>query len=217
MRSVPGRLFLVSILLGLVGCASIGAPTAEERTALAASGNAIVLLRVQCTIEDRQPYEPFRHVVGDDNISLGLGSFETGGEPERLASRFLSPQSRNDGWTFLVLAPGTYYLAFYPPRRTDVFTYARGIKDAPRWRIDVPPDARIAYVGTMRLSGASDRLLFGGSILRSIRADEMSVANEEELARALVKAQLPGAGELRTVLMKLQEGPTILHAPLPAR
>ncbi|MCD6681647.1 MAG: hypothetical protein LT102_13530 [Burkholderiaceae bacterium] len=217
MRRVPGKLVLASILLALVGCASTGAPTAEERTAVAASEKAIVLVRVQCTIENRQPCEPFRHVVGDDNIGVGLGSFQTGGEPERLASRFLSPQSRKDGWTFLVLAPGTYYLAFYPPRRTDVFTYARGIKDAPRWRIDVPPDARIAYVGTMRLSGASDRLLFGGSIMRSIRADEMSVANEEELARALVKAELPGAGELHTVLMKLQEGPTILHAPLPAR
>jgi hypothetical protein len=217
MRRVPRRLFLVSILIGLVGCASIGAPTPEERTAVAASEKAIVLLRVQCTLENRQPCEPFRHVVGDDNISLGLGSFKTGGAPERLASRFLSPESRKGGWTFLILPQGTYYLAFYPPRRTDVFTYARGIKDAPRWRIDIPPDARIAYVGTMRLSGASDALLFGGSIMRSIRADEMSVANDEELARALVKGELPGVGEVRTVLMRLQEGPTILHAPLPAR
>jgi hypothetical protein len=197
-----------------VGCV---APTAEERTAVAASAKAIVLFRVQCTIENGQPYEPFRHLMDDDNISVGLGSFKTGGVPERLANRFLSPESRKDGWAFLVVPPGTYYLAFYPPRRTDAFTYARGIKDAARWRIDIPSGARIVYAGSMRVSGASDPLLSGGSIMRSIRADEMSVANDEELAHELVKRELPGFGEVRTVLMRLQQGPTILHAPLPAR
>lgn len=217
MQRARRRLFLVSILVGsLAGCAAIGGPTAEERTAVASSEKAIVLLRVQCTIENERPYEPFRHAVGDDNISLGLGSFKTGGEPERVANRFLSPESRKDGWTFLVLPHGTYYLAFYPPRRTDVFTYARSIKDAPRWRIDIPPGERIVYVGTLRISGASDPLLFGGSIMRTIRTDEMRVANDEELARTLVKEELPAFGEARTVLMRLHDGPTILHAPLPS-
>lgn len=216
MQRAPRRLFLVSVVVGpLAGCAATGVPTAEERTAVASSGKAIVLLRVQCTIENEQPYEPFSHAIGDDNIGLGLGSFKTGGEPERQALRFLSPESRRNGWTFLIVPQGTHYLAVYPPRRTDVFTYARSIKDAPRWRIDVPPDAGIVYVGTLRISGASDSLLFGGSIMRSIRADETIVTNDEELARELVKTELPGFGEARTALMRLHEGPTILHTPLP--
>lgn len=214
MGRVPRRFFLVSTLLGLVGCASTGAPTAEERASVAASEKVIVLFRVQGTIENGQPYEPFR---SHDFIGLALGRFETGGVPERLAKRFLSAESRKDGWVFLVVPPGTYYLAFLPPQHNDVLTFERSIKDVPRWRVDIPPDARIVYAGTMRISRTSDQLLFGGPSMRTLRTDELNVANDEELARALATKELPGIGEVRVVLMRLQEGPTILHAPLPTR
>ncbi len=186
MPRTPWMLLLVSTFVGhLVACASTGSLTAEEGTAVGAREKAIVLLRVQPTIENRQPYEAFSHALMDDNISFGLGSFDTGGEPKRVAGlRFLSPESRKNGWTYFVLPHGTHYLAVYPPRRTDVLTYARGIKDAPRWRIDIPPDARLVYAGTLRVVGTSDSLLVGGRIMRSMRTDEMSVTNEEEIAHA---------------------------------
>jgi len=179
------RLFSAAIFVScLVGCASTGLPTVKERTAVGAGERAIVLLRVQCTIESQQPYEAFSYSLMDDNVSFGLGSFETGGEPERLALlRFLSPESRKNGWTYFVLPHGIHYLAVYPPRRTDVFTYERGIRNAPRWRIDIPQDAKLVYAGTLRFTGESDWLLFGGRILRSIRIDEMGVTNDEELAQ----------------------------------
>lgn len=216
--ALTARLFLVALLVGfLSGCASTGLPTEEERTAVGAGKKAIVLLRVQCTIENGQPYEPFSREVVDDNISFGMGSFRTGGEPERLPSlRFLSPESRKNGWTYFVLPPGTHYLAVYPPRRSDVFTYARLTKSAPRWRIDISEDARLVYAGTLHITGQSDPLIIGGRIMRSIQNDETSITNEEDLARTLSAEELPGSGEVRTVLLKLQEGPTILHAPLPS-
>lgn len=211
------RLFIAAIFVGcLAGCAATGLPTVEERSAVGASDRAIVLLRVQCTIESQQPYEAFSHSLTDDNISFGLGSFETGGEPERLALlRFLSSESRKNGWTFLVLPHGIHYLAVYPPRRTNVFTYERGIRNAPRWRIDIPQDAKLVYVGTLRVTGESDRLLFGGRILRSIRFDEMSVGKDEASAQKLVTEELPGFGEAQTALMSLHKGPIILRSPLP--
>lgn len=201
----------------LVGCASTGLPTVKERAAVDAGEKAIVLLRVDCTVENQQPYEAFSHSVMDDNISFGLGSFETGGEPKRLELlRFLSQESRKDGWTYFVLPHGIHYLAVYPPRRTDVLSYERGLKNAPRWRLDIPPNARLIYVGTLRFTGASIPLLFGGRIMTSIRIDEMSVTNDEEWARRLLTEELPGFGEVQSVLLRLQQGPTILRSPLPS-
>lgn len=213
------RLFSAAIFIScLVSCASTGLPTVKERTAVGAGEKAIVLLRAQCTIESQQPYEAFSYSLMDDNISFGLGSFETGGEPERLALlRFLSPESRKNGWTYFVLPHGIHYLAVYPPRRTDVFTYERGIKNAPRWRIDIPPNAKLVYVGTLRFTGESDCLLFGGRMLRSIRIDEMSVTNDEELAHKLLTEEFSEFGEAQTVLLRLQQGPTILRSPLPSK
>jgi hypothetical protein len=212
------RLLSVCVFVSyLVGCASTGLPTVKERTAVGASEKAIVLLRVDCTVENQQPYEAFRHSVMDDNISFGLGSFETGGEPKRLALlRFLSTESRKDGWTYFVLPHGIHYLAVYPPRRTDVLTYERGLKNAPRWRLDIPSNARLIYAGTLRFTGESIPLLFGGRIMTSIRINEMSVTNDEEWARKLLTEEFPGFGEVQSVFLRLQQGPTILRAPLPS-
>jgi len=215
--NIVGLFSAVIFVSCLVSCASTGLPTVNERAAVGAGEKAIVLLRVQCTIENQQPYEAFSYSLMEDNISFGLGSFETGGEPERRALlRFLSPESRKNGWTYFVLPHGTHYLTVYPPRRTDVFTYERRIRNAPRWLIDIPHDARLVYVGTLRFTGESDWLLFGGRILRSIRIDEMSVTNDEEAAHMLLTKEFPGSGEAQTVLLKLHRGPIILRSPLPS-
>lgn len=216
--SIVGLFSAVIFVSCLVGCASTGLPTVNERAAVGAGEKAIVLLRVQCTIENQTPYEAFSYSLMDDNISFGLGSFEAGGEPERLALlRFLSPESRKNGWTYFVLPHGIHYLAVYPPRRTDVSAYERGIRNAPRWRIDIPQNTRLIYVGTLRFAGESDWLLFGGRILRSIRIGEMSVTNDEEPARKLLTEEFPGFGEAQTILLRLQQGPTILRSPLPSK
>lgn len=213
------RLLIVSVFIScLAGCASTGLPTATEKTAISAGEKAIVLLRVECAIENQTPYEVFGNLVTDDNVSFGLGTFETGGEPKRREiPRFLSPESRQRGWTYFILEHGTYYLSVYPPRRTDVFTYERGLKNAPRWRIDVPRNARLVYAGTLRFTGESDWLLFGGRILRSIQTDTMSVADDEELARKLLIEHFPGLGEVQAVLLKPHKGTIILHSPLPPK
>jgi hypothetical protein len=212
------RLSSVCVLItNLVGCASIDLPTANERTAVGAGEMAIVLLRVDSTVENQQPYEAFKHSITEDNISFGVGSFDTGGEPRRLALlRFLSPESRKDGWTYFVLPHGIHYLAAYPPRRTDVWTYERNIKNAPRWRLDIPPNAKLLYAGTLRLTGKSTPLLFGGRIMTSIQIDNMSVTNDEELARKLLTKEFPEFGEVQSALLRLHEGPTILRSPLPS-
>jgi hypothetical protein len=209
---------MLALIIQLVGCASTGLPSARERRAMSVGDKAIVLLKVECTIENQQPYEPFSSSMVADNISFGLGSFETGGEPKQSETlRFLSPESRHTGWTYFVLPQGTYYLAVYPPRRTDLSTYQRSLENAPLWRIDVPENAKLVYAGTLHLTGDSDRLLFEGRIMRSIWGGQATVTNDHELARRLFAEYLPEMGEVQVVLMQRHEGgPIILRSPLPA-
>lgn len=213
---------LLASVIHLVGCASTGLPTARERTAISVGEKAVVLLRVESTIENQQPYEPFHFYWGvylvDDSISFGLGDFKTGGVPKRMETlRFLSPESGRNGWTYFVLPHGIYYLAVYPPRRTDISTYEGRLHNAPRWRIDVPENARLVYAGTLHLTGESDPLLFGGRAMMSIRSDQITVGNDHELAGRLFAEHFPGVGEGQVVLMQRHEGgPIILRSPLPA-
>jgi hypothetical protein len=204
----------VTLAAWLAGCASVNPPAQAELAAVAAARQAIVLLRVQCMIDGR-PYEPFSHGLGADDVGFGLGSFDTGGEPRAVVSRFLSEQSRRAGWTYFVLRPGIYYLAVRPPQRSDWRAYARALQTGPRWRIDVPAGAKAVYTGTLRLTGEADPLLFGDRIMRSINADTAAVEDERELAGALLARDVAAAGKPMTVLMRRwREGePIIIRTP----
>lgn len=200
----------------LSGCAvSTGLPTSKELAAIQGGDRAVVILRVDCTIENHKFYEPFSSFGLDDNISFGLGSFETGGKPDRLQQlRFMSPESRRTGWTYFVLPHGTYYLAVYPPRLTGVIDYARSLENVPSWRMDIPANTKFIYAGTLRITADSNWLLFGNRIVSSIRYDEITVADERQTAIKLFTEIFPGLGEMQTILMRRQEGSIILHSPL---
>jgi len=209
-----GPVCLLALAVWLGGCTSISLPTQTELAAVSSGNRAIVLLRVQCMIDGR-PYEPFSYGLGEDNVGFGLGTFDTGGEPRAVLSRFLSEPSRHAGWTYFVLHPGTYYLAVRPPQRSDWRAYERSLQTGPRWRIDVPAGAKAVYAGTLSLTGAADPLLFGDRIMRSIDADGSRVEDERELAAAVLAREVPTAGEPETVLMRRwREGePIIVRTP----
>ena len=207
---------LVSLILcvQLSGCASVSTPTASELTNVNRGEKVIVLFRVTCMIEG-QPYEPFSFSTIIDNVNFGLGSFETAGEPRLVMNRYLSEASRREGWTYLVLSPGIYYLAVRPPQRTDGFTYDRMLQSAPRWRIDVSKQAKLMYVGTLSLSGTADKLLFSGRIMSAIYSDDARIENEYVRASRLLSEHFPGLGTPQTVLMKRwKEGdPIFIRSP----
>jgi hypothetical protein len=206
---------MLAAVPSILACASTDLPTEAERTAIGAGDKAIVLLKVECTV-DQQSCEPFGSSLVDDNISFGLGTFETGGEPKRQeGQRFLSSESRRAGWTYFVLPHGTYYLAAYPPRRTDALTYQRSLAHAPRWRMDLPVGSRLIYAGTLRLNGHGDWLLFGGRAMRTIRGAEVRVEDDREAALDLLREHFPEWGEMKALPLERQEGPVILHSPLP--
>jgi len=171
-----------------------------------------VLLRLTCEVEG-EPYEVFRHAVSDDNIGLALGGFKTGGEPQQIIPTYLSSQTRKDGWTYFVLEPGFHYLAVQPPRQSDVWSYETSFNSVPLWRLDIPPQSRIVYAGTLHIPGIRQKMLFGGISIKSFIMDSIVVRNDEEAARKIASDFFPELQPLKTMLMAKQEGPIILKTP----
>ena len=221
-----GAVFLtisgIFFLLGhLVGCTTLGKVTAIDRAAVIDGGKAVILLNVQCTI-DNQPCEAFEPACTTEPIILfGLGSFETVGEPRLAGHRFLSEASRRAGWTYFLLSPGVYYLAVTGPDSSAI-SRARSrdsqkyLNEAPRWRIDVPENVKAIYAGTLQLAGKSvGKLLSGRKIVRSANGDEATLRDDHEPANRLLSEHFPDAGEVKTILMqRWREGePIIIRSP----
>lgn len=213
----PGTPWLAPIalilLLQAIGCASVSVPTATEIDAAEAGRQAIVLLRVICTVENEQPYEPFRYKLAANNVSFYWGSFRTGGIPDtREELRFLSTGSRKDGWTYFMLPSGTYYLMVIPPGQTG---WIAGMYEqyTPRWRLDVPESAKLVYAGTLHLIGRSERMFTGEPFMKAYQS--ISVTNEHALAAGLASQHFPSLEPIQVELVRRHEGSFILHAPLP--
>lgn len=202
--------FLFALLLNLSGCVTLVGGLSEQELAAVNAGEAtIVLLRVECTAGG-QPCEPL------ENVTFGLGTFQTAGALNQITTRTLSQESARMGWTFFVLEPGLYYLAFLTPRQTDMSTYEKMLQDCPRWKIDIPKNIKLLYVGTLLLEGEGIKPLFGGKDkwrLASIK--NMTVQDDHEFAVKLQGEYFADLGPVNTALMQgWQQGdPIILRSP----
>ena len=207
-------LLVIATLVVLTGCASMNAPTGRELEDVRDAHKTIVLLRVEAKI-DSLPYEPFRSDLVDDNICLGLGSLDTGGHLSRIENqRFLSPESRREGWIYMVLTPGIYYLTVQPTRRTDIFTYLRRFEAPPLWQMNISKGTRVLYAGTLRVSGIGDPLIFGGSLMREI-LDSSVDSLDQQSAATLSAAHFPDLGLPQVTLLQAYEGGSLLfRSPL---
>lgn len=210
------RMGLIFLVMQVLGCTTQSPFTEAERATVMAGEKALVLIRIQCTI-DNQPYEPFSFAIDFDNVNFGLGGFDSLGVPRPVRSRFLSAELRRDGWTYFLLAPGVYYLAVRPPQRGDLYTYDAMLKTVPRWRIDVPMHGKLVYAGTLHLTGKADPLLFGGRIMIAITGEEATVEKDRERAINLLLEHFPGAGDAKAIPMQRWQldDPVIIRSPLP--
>lgn len=211
----PITILFIFILIS--GCASTRLPDKSELIGETGDARTLVLVKVNVTLEDGEPFKPFIHTMVDDNISFGIGDFKSGGEVKRIEKlRFLSDKSRQEGWTYLLLDPGNHYLSVYPPRRTNVFAYHEMIKLAPRWQFDIPSGTSFAYLGTMNLIGVRRFMLFGGNDTSAIRYEETQIVNDQAEAKEIIASHFPDLnGELETILLEEQAGgPVILKQPV---
>jgi hypothetical protein len=203
---------LFSIML-LAGCVTARLPTPEEKKAVKNGEMAIVLLKIECIDEDGLTFESFPNSLY--NIWLALGTFETGGEPKLIHSlRFLSPESRREGWTFFVLPPGTYYMTFFACGHHLQELPPYWHSTTPRWRIDVPDNSKLIYSGTLQIFCFTE--LFGlGTAKRYKSTSKVNVVNEHNIATQLLKQHFSESGDVHVALMQRHRGPIILHAPIP--
>jgi hypothetical protein len=214
---------ILAALLTLSGCAFRYGLVAEEQDAIQAGSQSLALLRVSCSVE-RNPCECFGEYGANSDgplLAFGLGSFATAGEPRPVVTRFLSDSSRAAGWAFFVLPRGVHYLAVAGPLsgvslRTDL---AQLVQEAPRWRIDVPGDSPLIYLGSMKLAGLdAGTLMFGAKIVRPAPiGGAIEIEYEEAPARELLAAHFAPAGEMQTLpLRRWNKGdPIIIRTPVP--
>ncbi len=208
--TLRGTLYLATLAVLAVlisGCAITRLPSAGEYGQIRSGKLVIVLLRVTSEV-DGKPFDAFGSGFTDSDIGLALGSFTTGGDVNQITPVFLSTQTRESGWTYLLLEPGFYYLAVQPRRSTDAFSYAAAFKAAPLWRLEIPAQERAVYVGTLHLPGIN-RFWSGMTFI----PNKIVVRNEEELARKTAADFFPEFGAPVTALMQRHDGPKILTSP----
>ena len=201
---------LLTLLIYLVSCTSLYVLPEPEMAEVYSGEKTLVLLRIECTVDDLS-YEPFgmSSWTGEPIVALGIGGFETLGEPRPIVHRFLSEESRRNGWTYYVLSPGAYYLAVLGPESDAIF---KTLREAPRWRMDIPENTGFLYAGTIQVKGrSSGRFLFGGKVVKPVHEGEYALKDEHELANSLLIQHFPDSGETKTVLIqRWRQGDTII-------
>ena len=196
---------IILTLFALAACAGVSPPSTSELSEVQAGQKVLVLFRVVGEDPDGKPLRAFKEGLVDDSVGLALGSPETGGVPKGRIERvrYLSPESRDLGWTYLLLDPGTYYLAVQPPRWGNLFTYLDSFKAATRWIMEIPPDAPLVYAGTLELYGiAAPGLVFGNKIFVAFDKQVSRVRDEERLAADLGAKHFADLGPVTTILME---------------
>lgn len=215
MADTVRRRLAVAGLLALGACAMTG-PFDEATLAPVLRGEkAAVLLRFTVTAEDGRRIPPFAHMMGDDDLGLALGDFDSAGVPTRrvIAARFASEAAREEGALVLFLPPGYDYLAFQGARRADAFSYDASFRRAPRWRIAVPAGERVIYAGSVRLRARAITRLFGDVVIGAIDHAATVVEDDAAWARMAAARDLPGLPPPVTRLAVPHAGPVLLGLP----
>jgi hypothetical protein len=183
-----------------------------------APAKTLVLLRIACTI-DGEPCEPFEIAKGWGHplVTLGLGDFASEGKPGAAKLEFLSRASEREGWAFLMLHPGTYYLGVFGPDASSSTSADQLASQGARWRLVVPASAVPVYAGSLRLAGKVDgTLMFGDRIIRPLDPAEVEIFDESGRAAELLAAHASGATPVPVKLERWQAGDTVILSTPPS-
>jgi hypothetical protein len=209
------RPFLASILMLLAGCVSISPFDAANLSRVRSGEEAIVMMRFSVTDQDGAQITPFAFWLPEVNIELELGDFDSGGMANQQirVSQFPTAAARDEGFIYLILKPGFYYLTIKGGANADAMSNARGLPTITRWRIELPQGIPVLYAGSMILSGKSYRLPQDEIVITSVDQAATRVIDETDRARSAVARDLPdfGAPVSRPVIR--HTGPILLGIP----
>ena len=185
-------IFPIAITLMVASCTT-GPPTVNERSDVQSGKQSVVLLRITCElIEDNTPIEAFPRSRTFVVILEGgpvIGGKADGGP----GYRFLSAETRKQGWIFFYLEPGIHYLFF------EGMASLSGMYYSPRYEVKIPENSPVVYIGSMHLYCESPYIF--ETACGVFDKNKMIVSNEEIKAKKLQKEFLPDLGSLQTVLM----------------
>ena len=206
LRGAPllGAIALLLTMSLLSACNPVTPLTETDLAHIAQESKVIALFRLDLRAPDGRSLKPFEEKFDELPFQVRLGDLETGGKPHprRVLLRSPSQELGDAGWVSLILSPGRHYL--YLNKRfsgVGVFSYDASWASAPRWIVDIPSDARVVYLGTVKMRATMAKGLFSGpDDIESVALDSL-VANEEGVARAIVAQHLSSLGPVKTALM----------------
>ncbi len=204
------KIALVVLFFGVFGgCAISLPPSRSDLSAIEQGQKSLVLLRVTCKISGENGEEPIQGCITGENTSMAIGDFESGGalKPVYLP-KLLTAKTGKQGWTYLILEPGIYYLGFQGQRRTNAFDYAARWQNVQRYRFDIQPNSPVVYIGSIHFECRSDWFLFGAKYCCFI--DDQIVKNEEKIAQKIVSDNLKNINYPQTALMQYHTDETLI-------
>ncbi len=205
-------LLLLSLVIILTGCATTGVrlPNVQEEKSVLLKEKTIVLLRLKVE-KDGEPFNPFNKLIagsGHMYFRLKLANMDKGEYPEYITldnSHYSIPaaspslESKEEGWMYMFLNPGTYYLSFFPPGSKEPSQYDKVPPQVSSFRFYVPQGESIMYIGTLSVSCEWSR-----GIIRSFIGESSGivVTNKTESAKKIFHTSLTKYGQMSTSLMQ---------------
>jgi len=218
-------LLLLSLVILIAGCASpptVRLPNIQEEASIQLKEKTIVLLRLNVE-KDGEPFNPFKRYGNRtyNTFRLKFSNMDEGEDPRyidnyptrsRIPAVSPSLESRKEGWMYLVLKPGTYYLSVFPPGSKEPRKFDDVSLQVSAFRFYVPKGEPIMYVGSLSVSCKWSKGIFRNFIGRSSR---IVVTDETESAKKIAQASLIKYGQMSTSLMQ-QSTPFTLdkHVPM---
>ncbi|MDP2157436.1 MAG: hypothetical protein Q8K68_06995 [Nitrospirota bacterium] len=186
--------FLLSVVLS--GCvSSVRMPNSDEAAEIRQNKKALVLMRLDTQFEN-EPVKAFS-LDGENVYMLKSASFE-GDRKLRNLWPFRSPseESRNEGWVYFLIEPGSHYIYTKPPPYSKYIDAIR--KYVPFWLM-VPKDRQLVYAGTLLSSCRSKRLLFSNVVED---CSNLRIIDESSQAQTVAGHFFPEYGNMATSLAR---------------
>lgn len=214
-RRAPMPVWTCAIILALAGagCATISSvPKASKMQSRDGGQKAVLLLRVITEVEGKSAAAFPSSVLPWDMIAFGVGDFSSGGQIKPAILRFLSAESREQGWAYLLLEQGqVYYLAAHEPISTSPDEYNARWAVCPRWSVELPINTRVVYGGTLYLPGTGRWMLFTARNLVTFDRQRIEVRDESTEAEQVAKQWLSALGPMSVHLArKWEPGETVI-------
>ena len=208
-RAATSCIVLVSLILS--GCLhSVRLPDAADSQAVRAGEKAIVLFRHQ-SVYDSKPRETLG-TYPTEGFGFEMGCLDDDDKPIAPVIYLSSPseQARKEGWAYLALKPGGYYLSIAragadqnPPATVWISTLGRWghlsekkIDLDRTWWFHVPSGSGVVYIGSFSNACSTGRGIFGNLI---DHCTEVVLRDESGEAQTITATHFGGYGPLRSV------------------